>query len=685
MYIKIQCSCGTKFGFDVEPVGGRMPVGIACPACHNNATDLANAQIRQQLGLASSAASPAASSAAIPAQHIPVAQPLEHAATESAATPRATIHREPPPQTIGAPGQAQTCLKHIGKRVVDTCRICGKPICRKCMAMFGYVCSVYCQNKAQAEGIELPVYERQRSVIQQKSRNRTRAVVVGVGTLIALLITVAIIYKAYASKPRVIQTFSLGTNEFEIGVCKLLDDDTCLSIAAGQISLHDLKSGHAAWTESMYDPQDEEEWAYRFGGEVALLHQQGDLWLLSGDRILCYDRATGDKKHSVQVEGQIEDHAADDSFITVISVPEDGFGTTRRTVTRIALADAQTQTIELGEVSTNLLERDDGDSSDTEKTSYIATGPNVAELQVKLLESISLRHDTIKKPKESVLDSGTVSGANAMQAAEELLNEMAREQTGGVEYEDASRYRVTLRRHLEPEAKEWTGEVVGRVAFHPMKTVDLLVAGKSVRVFDKHNTLKWESPLTYLTMDASDLEFEKHPAPALESNGTLYFYDKGMLTAFDLGNGNPRWRVPSVGIWQVLDDGRGSLYVCTSSAGAEDIQYSQQIKIIEMPESVLMKVDSESGKVLWQTRQAGQNCFLSGKYVYATKSTLDPSFAINPENSGTHFRVIRIDPKTGSRLWTYYQPQTAMSLDFMDNLILLQFPDKVQILKFMSL
>jgi len=140
-----------------------------------------------------------------------------------------------------------------------------------------------------------------------------------------------------------------------------------------------------------------------------------------------------------------------------------------------------------------------------------------------------------------------------------------------------------------------------------------------------------------------------------------------------------------VGIWQVLDDGRGSLYVCTSSAGAEDIQYSHQIKIVEIPQSVLMKVDAKSGKVMWQTKQAGQNCFLSGRYVYATKSTIDLSIALNPENTGTHFRVIRIDPKTGSRLWTYYQPQTAMSLDFTNNLILLQFPEEVQVLKFTSL
>ena len=29
MLIKIQCGCGTRFSFDVEPVNGRMPVEVA--------------------------------------------------------------------------------------------------------------------------------------------------------------------------------------------------------------------------------------------------------------------------------------------------------------------------------------------------------------------------------------------------------------------------------------------------------------------------------------------------------------------------------------------------------------------------------------------------------------------------------------------------------------------------------
>ena len=33
MEIRIECSCGTPYAFEVEPVGGRMPTTVQCPSC----------------------------------------------------------------------------------------------------------------------------------------------------------------------------------------------------------------------------------------------------------------------------------------------------------------------------------------------------------------------------------------------------------------------------------------------------------------------------------------------------------------------------------------------------------------------------------------------------------------------------------------------------------------------------
>jgi|GEM_PF-3711514 len=48
--VKIQCDCGTRYKFDVEPLHGRMPQKVACPGCGVDGTPAANERIRQQLG-----------------------------------------------------------------------------------------------------------------------------------------------------------------------------------------------------------------------------------------------------------------------------------------------------------------------------------------------------------------------------------------------------------------------------------------------------------------------------------------------------------------------------------------------------------------------------------------------------------------------------------------------------------
>jgi hypothetical protein len=70
--VKIECECGQNYAFEVEPVNGRMPGGVACPSCGADGTAAANEFIAQQFApakmapppahLAVAAAAPAASS-----------------------------------------------------------------------------------------------------------------------------------------------------------------------------------------------------------------------------------------------------------------------------------------------------------------------------------------------------------------------------------------------------------------------------------------------------------------------------------------------------------------------------------------------------------------------------------------------------------------------------------------------
>jgi len=51
IYVKIICSCGQKYAFDVEPAAGRMPTAVHCPACRAEGTAAANEIIAWKLGL----------------------------------------------------------------------------------------------------------------------------------------------------------------------------------------------------------------------------------------------------------------------------------------------------------------------------------------------------------------------------------------------------------------------------------------------------------------------------------------------------------------------------------------------------------------------------------------------------------------------------------------------------------
>jgi hypothetical protein len=47
--VKIQCGCGQRYAFDVEPVNGCMPGAVACPVCGADGTSAADSVIAQSL------------------------------------------------------------------------------------------------------------------------------------------------------------------------------------------------------------------------------------------------------------------------------------------------------------------------------------------------------------------------------------------------------------------------------------------------------------------------------------------------------------------------------------------------------------------------------------------------------------------------------------------------------------
>jgi outer membrane protein assembly factor BamB len=225
--------------------------------------------------------------------------------------------------------------------------------------------------------------------------------------------------------------------------------------------------------------------------------------------------------------------------------------------------------------------------------------------------------------------------------------------------------------------------------------VEVLVAGKMMYVFSKTNQMMWQSNLSFpIAQQFRAREswwgggHDSTLAPCLEKGDTLYFFDQGVLTAFETRSGKVRWRMPSVGVSKVQFDDQGMLYVTTTSAGPETIQYYEQVSM-DRVEPIVVKVDPATGRALWRVEKLGDECHLSGKYVYLTKSQVSGLDVIASMSKGggvpTHFRLYRLNPKNGKQLWECYRPAHPSQMDFHDNEILFQFRDKLEILKFLSL
>jgi hypothetical protein len=96
--VKIQCGCGQKYSFDVEPVNGLMASTIACPVCGADGTVVANQVIAQTM---------AAQAPIAPAPGLKLSAVAEPAAP--VAPPPALPSNAP--RSIGRPGSASPKLE----------------------------------------------------------------------------------------------------------------------------------------------------------------------------------------------------------------------------------------------------------------------------------------------------------------------------------------------------------------------------------------------------------------------------------------------------------------------------------------------------------------------------------------------------------------------------------------------
>src|ERR1017187_1923939 len=192
--MKIQCSCGAKYSFDVTQEMPQNPVRFICPGCGLDSSDFVNDLIRREFGQPAPDASPRLQAA-----------PESVPASAAAGPARIHIHKAAKAEPAAEPAAADaivTCKKHPNELTTHRCLICQKPICPKCMELFGYVCSPLCKTKADSHGIEIPVYAGQKSVIEARRWRKTGLVAGGIGAVAAVALGFWFWYAWFGSVPK---------------------------------------------------------------------------------------------------------------------------------------------------------------------------------------------------------------------------------------------------------------------------------------------------------------------------------------------------------------------------------------------------------------------------------------------------------------------------------------------------
>src|SRR5215472_862166 len=277
--MKVQCSCGAKYAFEISPEMRTNPVRFSCPACGLDASEFVDGLIRQELGQSATphgrVITVEGTSDGVWLQPTPPSTPQPHekdhgarSASPASQTPLTSQSTASPPHAplrvrlAPLPQQSNVdpadsaesphCSKHPNQETTEKCYICSKPICPKCMELFGYLCSPLCKAKADAHGIKVPIYEGQRSVIESRRWRRIAWVGWSAGALAVALLAFWIWYSWFGSAPKVVFSIRFPEPAYS-GQSAFAGKDQIIFLHGGTLARHDMHQKAELWRQYLID------------------------------------------------------------------------------------------------------------------------------------------------------------------------------------------------------------------------------------------------------------------------------------------------------------------------------------------------------------------------------------------------------------------------------------------------
>jgi hypothetical protein len=319
--MKFQCPCGSKFAFDITPEMVQNPVKFVCPTCGLDHSEFINGLIRREFN------------APEPAYQRPVSEPAPPPPPPAPVGSRLKIsHAEKPAEApVATAPVSKFCQKHRQELVTEKCAVCGTPICPRCMTSFGYFCSPLCKNKAEMQGMDVPVYAGQKFEVERQFWAKSGKIFGVCLAILFLAFATWAWYTFYGSWPHSYLSVRFEDDDRAYaGKSLLVEKNQLVFLHGGTLARYDLKSKKSVWTVQLITKADidaavkaeaEANDKANSGGGGYTFRQTGDaiarmvnvemqqelqlrvsgqnVWVEKGNKLTQYDWATGNATRTI--------------------------------------------------------------------------------------------------------------------------------------------------------------------------------------------------------------------------------------------------------------------------------------------------------------------------------------------------------------------------------------------------